>query len=209
MKKLQHLSNDILVRFLDDELPSNQTAGVEHHLKICADCRQRYHDFGGLSKSVENFVANIGPRYAPTERDTLALLLNTEGRAGARAPQKVLQRFAWGMALAASVALGVFIAPHLQHKQLNTPTLSEETQQSSALLEVDGETFVPLPYSNPDLPPTTHIVQMQIPVASLADAGVHFAAISNEISSSDESVLADVLLGMDGQPLGVHVLSVE
>lgn len=209
MKKPQHFSNDILVRFLDDELPSSEAAAVEHHLNACAECRQRYHDFGGLSKSIENFVAGIAPQYTRTERDTLALLLNADGRSGARPHQKVLQRFAWGMALAASLVLGVFIAPQLRHAQLNTSTLSSETQQSSALLEVDGETFVPLPYSNPDLPPTTHIVQMQIPVASLADAGVHFEAISNEIPGSDDSVLADVLLGMDGQPLGVHVLSAE
>jgi hypothetical protein len=75
---------------------------------------------------------------------------------------------------------------------------------------VDGESFIPLPYSNPDLPIAAHrIVQMQVPVSSLADAGVHFEAISSEVSSGDESVLADVLLGIDGQPLGIHVLGAQ
>jgi hypothetical protein len=46
-------------------------------------------------------------------------------------------------------------------------------------------------------------------VASLADAGVHFEAISNEVAGSNDSVLADVLLGIDGQPLGVHVLTAQ
>jgi len=203
----QHFSNDILVRFLDDELPPNETATVEQHLNACAHCRQRYHHFGGLSKSIENFVAGIEPQYAQGHRDTLGLLLNAGSGTRVRAPQRVLQRLAWGLALAASIVLGLFTAPRLSHAPLKPSILSKAAQPSPTLLEVDGETFVPLPYSNPDLPPTTHIVQMQIPVASLTDAGVHFEAISNEISSSDQSVLADVLLGIDGQPLGVHVLS--
>jgi hypothetical protein len=82
--------------------------------------------------------------------------------------------------------------------------------QSGASFEVDGETFVALPYSNPDLPLTApHIVRMQVPVASLADAGITFEPVSSEVSSPDRSVLADVLLGIDGQPLGVHVLNAE
>ena len=32
---------------------------------------------------------------------------------------------------------------------------------------------------------------------------------AQRIASSDASVRADVLLGMDGQPLGIHVLSNE
>jgi anti-sigma factor RsiW len=208
MKK-GHFANDLLVRFLDDELSSSDAAAVEQHLNACAECRQRYHDLGAVSKSLENFAGSISPQYAHTERDTLALLLSTEALASTRPPQNVLQRFGWGMALAASLVLGLILAPHFGPRQLKKSLSAPEVQTSTALLEVDGETFVPLPYSNPDLPPTTHIVQMQIPVSSLADAGVHFEAISNEVSGSDESVLADVLLGMDGQPLGVHVLSVE
>jgi anti-sigma factor RsiW len=207
--KPQHFSNDILVRFLDDELSAGEAVRVEQHLKVCPDCRQRYHDFGGASKSIENFVAGISPQFMETEREALALLLHTGLRTSTRAPQKVLQRFAWGMALAASLVLGVLLAPQFRHTQLEPSNAVPGVQHSAALLEVDGETFVPLPYSNPDLPPTTHIVQMQVPVSSLADAGVHFQAISNEVSGSEESVLADVLFGMDGQPLGVHVLSVE
>jgi anti-sigma factor RsiW len=207
IKRLQHLSNDLLVRFLDDELPPAETSVVEQHLNGCAECRHRYHRLGGISKSIENFVCGISPQFSDTERSALLVLLNTDVRP--RPPQKVLRHFAWGMALAASLALGLIIAPQFRHTGLKTSGVAEDAQQSASLLEVDGETFVPLPYSNPDLPATPHIVQMQVPVSSLTDAGVHFEAISNEVSSGDESVLADVLLGIDGQPLGVHVLSVE
>jgi hypothetical protein len=83
-----------------------------------------------------------------------------------------------------------------------------ETQSNG--FEVAGELFSPLPYSNPDLPiGAPHIVRMQVPVSSLSDAGIAFEPVSNQALTADSSVLADVLLGMDGQPLGVHVLGVE
>jgi anti-sigma factor RsiW len=209
MKKPQHLSNDLLVRFLDDESPAAEASAVERHLNVCAECKQKYRDLGGISKSVENFVGSISPRFAETERDELVLLLNTEVRSPGQ-PQKALQHFAWGMALAASLAIGLLLAPQFKRTEVKPQAGIQNAPQSASLLEVDGEMFVPLPYSNPDLPIAAHhIVQMQVPVSSLADAGVHFEAISNEVSRSNDSVLADVLLGIDGQPLGVHVLNVE
>jgi anti-sigma factor RsiW len=208
MKKPQHVSDDLLVRFLDDELPASDASTVEQHLNTCAECKHRYHRLGGVSKTVESFVAGISPEFSAAERDALVVLLNTDVRPSAHPSQKVFQRFAWGMALAASLVLGMMFAPQL--KQAGNKIASADLQQPPGLLEVDGETFVPLPYSNPDLPMAAHhIVQMQVPVSSLADAGVHFEPISSEVTSSDESVLADVLLGIDGQPLGVHVLGFE
>jgi len=50
---------------------------------------------------------------------------------------------------------------------------------------------------------------MQVPVSSLADIGIALEPVSNEVLNQDRSVLADVLLGADGQPLGVHVVSWE
>ena len=209
MKKPQHISNEVLARFLDDECSGAETAAVERHLAVCPECKQKYNDLGVLSRSVEDFIGAIAPKYAQNERDALVLLLNTESRHFPRPSEKILQRLAWGMALAASLAVGLVLIPELKHPQAKTPGTVQDIQQTGSLLEVDGETFVPLPYSNPDLPMTAHIVQMQVPVSSLADAGVHFEAISNEVSGSNDSVLADVLLGIDGQPLGVHVLNPE
>ncbi len=207
MKKPQHLSNDVLVRLLDAELTATDAAAAQAHVNLCAECRQKYHDLEGVSRSVESFTNGVSPKFSSSERDALAVILNTQIQSPALSHQKVLQRFAWGMALAASLALGVLLAPHFRHTDTNS-AIAGDIRQSAALLQVDGETFVPLPYSNPDLPMAAHhIVEMQVPVASLADAGVHFEAISNEVSGKDDSVLADVLLGIDGQPLGVHVLT--
>jgi hypothetical protein len=89
-----------------------------------------------------------------------------------------------------------------------------QVQQAAATasnaIEVDGETFVALPYSNPDLPSSApRIVQMQVPASSLADVGIALEPIANGVFNQDRTVLADVLLGADGQPLGVHVVSWE
>jgi hypothetical protein len=117
-----------------------------------------------------------------------------------------MRRFGWGMAIAATLALGILIAP--KHREEQKP--SSVTNSMADSLEVDGETFIALPYSNPDLPMgASHIVQMQVPVSSLADVGILLEPVSNEVSSLDRSVLADVLVGADGQPLGVNVLSFE
>ncbi|SRR5579884_345217 len=208
MKKPQHISNDILVRFLDDEIAANEASAVEQHLNTCAECRHRYHHLGGVSKSLEHYIGSIQIEYSVTERDALNRLLKTKVQP-APASRRIFQPAVWGMAAAASLALGLILAPHFLRPEEKVFRAAPDAQQSTALLDVDGETFVPLPYSNPDLPIQTHIVQMQVPVTSLADAGVHFEPISIEAASSDESVLADVLLGIDGQPLGVHVLNFE
>jgi hypothetical protein len=50
---------------------------------------------------------------------------------------------------------------------------------------------------------------MQVPVSSLADVGIGLDPVANDVLSQDRSVLADVLLGADGQPMGVHVVSWE
>jgi hypothetical protein len=48
---------------------------------------------------------------------------------------------------------------------------------------------------------------MQIPVSSLAEVGIITEPVTRRAMSSDDAVLADVLLGLDGQPLGVHVIA--
>ena len=209
MTRAQHLPNDVLVRLLDGEISDTDACAAQAHLDDCAECRARYLELDDVSKQFEKFSASVMPAFAGTERDTLLLLMNTEAESSRPRTEKLLQSFALGMAIAASLALSLLIAPHFKQTNPQNGTAAV-AREAGSLLEVDGETFVPLPYSNPDLPLAAHrIVQMQVPVSSLADAGVHFESISSEASSVDESVLADVLLGIDGQPLGVHVLSAQ
>jgi hypothetical protein len=209
VNKPEHVAKDVLVRLLDGELTAEDAAAAQEHLDHCAVCRTQYIELDEVSREFEKFSASLPSPSGGTERNALMLLLSTEAQFSRSRPEKALRGFAWGMAIAASLALGLLIAPHFPQSASKAVTPAGE-RDTASLLEVDGETFVPLPYSNPDLPvPTHHIVQMEVPVSSLADAGVHFESISSEATASDESVLADVLLGIDGQPLGVHVLSTQ
>jgi hypothetical protein len=114
------------------------------------------------------------------------------------------------MAIAATLALGIMVAPKQRSPIPEGAQVQQAAATASNAIEVDGETFVALPYSNPDLPSSApRIVQMQVPASSLADVGIALEPIANGVFNQDRTVLADVLLGADGQPLGVHVVSWE
>lgn len=205
-----HIPNDVLISAIDDELSSSEAARVDLHLSECDECKGRYQQFRALSVRVETWASDVVTRSSPAARELLERRLDAQqpvlvvGPAG-----KVLRRFSWGMAIAATLALGVLFAPGRNHTSTSIPT-GGSMPFTLNTFEVNGETFVALPYSNPDLPvSTSHVVQMQVPISSLTDAGVALEPISTQEVALDHSVLADVLVGMDGQPLGVHVLSME
>ncbi len=211
MTKSDHLTNDLLVRAMDDELSGAESVLVESHLAECGECRQSYRSLRVLSAGIESFVTAIPAHSSDAQRELLARKLHSRNAPLPlpHTPEKVLRRFGWGMAIAATLAIGIMLAPRSKHSVGSSPAVASDLQ-SGGSFEIDGETFIRLPYSNPDLPMSSaHIVQMQVPVSSLMDAGIVFEPISSQVAAPDRSVLADVLLGIDGQPLGVHVLGEE
>ncbi len=208
MNMPDHLTDDLLIRALDDELTPAEATVVESHLRVCEGCKRRSAEFRFLSDKVESLVARA-VRSASARRETLVHKLETQARPLlARRPSKLARGFGWAMALAASLAVIAVVVPRSIHSA--KPTGTEVSQVQSGTFEIDGENFIPLPYSNPDLSTAApHIVQMQVPVASLAAAGIAFEPVSNGVQAMDRSVVADVLFGMDGQPLGVHVVSLD
>lgn len=206
----ERVNLDLLVRAIDKELSPQEAGWVPAHIAGCPVCSREASALEGLSQEVE-FVVNRAPVVErPGDRDRWAA---SKAARPLAAPDRVMRRFGWGMAIAATLAIGIIMAP----KQRGvTPVVPErastiQTAAMSNAIEVDGETFVALPYSNPDLPTNApRIVQMQVPVSSLADIGLGLAQVATaEVSNQDRTVLADVLLGADGQPLGVHVVSWE
>lgn len=201
-----HVSDALLIRAIDDELTEAELYGVESHLAMCDQCTRRRQQFRQLSATIESAIVDAPIASANHDRETLERELKCRELAASRLrTSPLLRRISWSIAIAASLAFAFLFIPQ------KTRTLKAARGASQLVaFEVDGERFVALPYSNPDLPfNASHIVQMQVPVSALAGAGVVFEPISNEIASSDRSVRADVLLGIDGQPLGVHVLSNE
>jgi hypothetical protein len=207
MTKRDHLTNALLVKAMDAELTSGEVASATEHLARCEECREKYEGFRRVSLAIESGVSAVPVGDPLSDRETLRQRLEarqTAQRPG-QTPERVLARFGWGMAIAASIALAIVMAP--RNKSTADNQHSVQAASFANAIEVGGESFVPLPYSNPDLPVNeSRIVEMQVPVSALNDMGIVLESVSNRESVSERSVLADVLMGTDGQPLGVHVL---
>jgi hypothetical protein len=216
-----HLSLDLLTRAMDDELSGAERFEVELHLTTCELCRRESEALGRASAVFESFVEVTAASYmgeSAQRKHQLQVALEAAVELEAiPTPGKVMRRFGWGISIAATLAFGILVAPRHDVTPVSKPkvaAISEAQLSVSAApssIEVDGESFTPLPYSNPDLPlGEEHIVQMQVPVSSLADVGILLEPVVSRMNrSEDSSVLADVLVGYDGQPRGVHVLGSE
>lgn len=207
-----HLSNGVMVQLIDDELSPAEGAKAEGHLTYCASCGQRYAELRRVSSSFDGFFESLRPASDHAERQELALRIDRVNahelsRTSAVRPKRKLGW--WGLAAAAALAVGVLYLPGSSQLGERTKAASAAKEGTSAF-EIDGETFVSLPFSNPELPVNARrIVQMQVPVSSLAEAGIVLEPIASQVAQPDRSVLADVLLGLDGQPVAVHVLSAD
>jgi anti-sigma factor RsiW len=204
--KCERVNFDLLVRAIDQELSPAEMEWVPAHIAACVECRHESAAIQSLSSEVEAVVDRAPVIEQMGDREKISALKPV--RVGA---DRVMRRFGWGMAIAATLAFGIILAPK---QKPGAPTEAGSPQQASGknagsnAIEIDGETFVALPYSNPDLPTMApRIVQMEVPVSSLAGIGLGLEQIASEVSNQDRTVLADVLLGADGQPLGVHVVS--
>jgi anti-sigma factor RsiW len=207
MTKQDHLTGALLVKAMDAELTSGEAASVMEHLAQCNECWQKHENLRRTSLLIESGVAAVPIGNPLGERESLRQKLQARqaARRPGQTPERVMWRFGWGMAIAASLALAIVMVP--RHKDTAHQQYSAHSSSFVNAIEVGGETFVPLPYSNPDLPVNeSRIVEMQVPVSALNDIGIILESVSNRESASDRSVLADVLMGTDGQPLGVHVL---
>lgn len=205
------LSWDLLVRSADKELSQEEERLVAQHLAACDPCRREYAEIESLSLGIESVVRSVPVFEQSADRGQLAADIRKHEllKPIRHAPETVMRRFGWGMAIAATLALAIVLAPK-QKSTVKEATADGKAVAISSAIEVDGETFIALPYSNPDLTASApRIVQMQVPASSLADIGIAVEPVTNELLNQDRSVLADVLLGADGQPLGVHVVSWE
>lgn len=205
MKPDEHLTHELLVRALDDELPAEEAAAAQQHLSECQACQQEYGVLRTLSVRLGTAVASLEAEAPEGSRESLAAALEPREQAPA-AGGRPLRAVLWGVAIAAGLLLAAIWIPWTFGRHTASPA-PEFVQAANGSIDLDGESFLLLPYSNPDLPiSASHIVEMQVPIASLAEAGVSVEPVSAEAADSG-SVLADVLIGLDGQPLGIHVLN--
>lgn len=211
MNMPDHLTDNLLVRAIDGELSPGETPRVESHLSDCEFCKRRHATILRVSGDIESLLSAVVPETYAGDRAALVRSLEAgpAPEIASKNRNKAMRAMWWSAGIAAAILLAAFSVWPRVHTPAQTRIIVSMNSPGTTL-QVDGETFIPLPYSNPDLPVTApHIVEMQVPVASLASAGLVFEPVSTGSPIAERSVLADVLMGIDGQPLGVHVLSVE
>src|SRR5438874_298111 len=137
MSKPDHVSDDQLVRMIDDELTRPESTLVESHLGHCDECSRRHRELRSLSVRIE---AGIGANVSwdsGAERESLRQALEARERKIASArPRKVLQKFGWGMAVAAMLSLGILFGPQWTHRT-KSPNAVAEHGQTNATFDVD------------------------------------------------------------------------
>ena len=211
-----HLSQELIVRVLDDEVTPAQRLECEAHLSCCEHCQKALASLQEFSLEIDQSVHSFPiPNMDMVKRDIQKQIESqTVAAPVVQHPGRVMRRFGWGMGIAATLAFGVLLAPR---HEVPSENMGKTTQVAGAAqtptIEVDGESFLPVPYANADLSTAApHIVQMEVPVSSLSEIGIVYEPITNRVSDSQDaerSVLADVLMGADGQPRGVHIVGYE
>jgi hypothetical protein len=186
-----HLSEASLILLLDGELAEDERALAESHVSGCAGCHARMARFRRVSAGI------VALHHAPRP---------------ARRPARW-----WWLAPAAAAALALVwqwrpVAPppamEMPRVVLRTPPAPLPGEPAALVRAVNKvaprpappRPFIDLPFSDQSLPlDAAPIVRMSIPVESL-----RLASIRVNGHFQGERVLADVVLGLDGQPRAIR-----
>ncbi|HXE14406.1 MAG TPA: zf-HC2 domain-containing protein [Bryobacteraceae bacterium] len=224
MKNLAHLTYEEMVRLIDSEIDTAAQARVETHLANCAECLKRYEDLAEFSETLSHAIETIPVAVPAAAHQRLEAAM--EQRAGIT-PMRPIRWWQW-----AAVAAGLVVTLFLLHSRRSSfvrvepaapantepaPVVAKSNpvearpvspvavhhkprQQSSNL----DNAFIRLPYSDPSLPiNTADVIRVEIPLSALASSGV----IRTQPGTADALVKADVLLGLDGQPSAIRLVS--
>jgi anti-sigma factor RsiW len=209
MRKTLHPSNSLLVRYIDGELTNEELFEVRAHLACCAECAERQGAFVSVSEKIDASLRALDCDATPANR--AALIAKLEAGVPVCGPRRAWRALRWGMAIAAMLLAALLLEPvtkTIWHRNVLSASGESSALSAASAFNVNGENFIALPYSNPDLPlNASRIVEMQIPASALAEAGVPLAPAWS--ANRDSMVAANVLLGIDGQPLGIDVLGAE
>lgn len=233
MKNLVHLTHEEMVCFIDGEMDAVAQGRVETHLANCAECLTRYEEFAEFSGVLNHAIETIPIAVPPAARQRVEAAI--EQRVNLPALQPIpWSRWA---AVAAGLLITLFLLHHTSaplperaisetraRAQPTRPAFAapapaiaksnrDEARAASPVAvhhiprqqrsNVDNA-FIRLPYSDPSLPiNTADIVRVEIPLSALASSGI----IRTQPGTADALVKADVLLGLDGQPSAIRLVS--
>ncbi|HEX6545169.1 MAG TPA: zf-HC2 domain-containing protein [Bryobacteraceae bacterium] len=230
MKNLVHLTHEEMVLLIDGELDAVAQGRVETHLADCAECLKRYEDLaefsGVLNHSIESFPVAV----PPGARQRLEAAM---GQHPAIRPMRPIRWWQWAAVAAGLIIMLALLHPRrsspvevkpaspsvakstpsqtapvssaipkptITKKRPLAPSASHRAKQDPSF----ENAFIRLPYSDPSLPiNTADVVRVEIPLSALANSGV----IRTPPGTADALVKAEVLLGLDGQPSAIRLVS--
>jgi hypothetical protein len=232
MKNLAHLTQEEMVQAMDGELASNAQAELELHLANCEDCLNRFERLVQLSESLKHVVETALVSVPPQARDRLTASIEASRSEVRVRPPALWKWAAAAAGLAILMLLLVQQRPGAVREIAATKTEPPSARREPAVaahalpsrtrearsprhrpaktarqikadfFSIEGA-FIRLPYSDPSLPiQASDIIHVEVPLSSLANAGVIRAAPV----PGDPLVRADVLLGMDGQPSAIRLV---
>jgi hypothetical protein len=207
MTGMGHLTRETLVRAFDCELSTDERLELEQHLGQCPECLEELDRIADLSSDIARLVDRtsvVRPRQA---REQLAEKMAASASHEQRSQGLRRRLVPWAAAAAALIALvsGAGVYSIATHSRSLSPRVQTRVEQRGAESPVESTDlpFVQLPYSNPALPlESEQIVRVNMRLSDLASTGV----VAMTTPASDAWVQADVLLGMDGEPYGIHLL---
>ena len=181
----EHLPADLLLRCLDRELDTRESAQAQQHLADCAECRAQLDALRNLSAAIDQHGADLLRPAGPRRRELSVALDRNE----AMRPRKALA----ALAMAASVILAVSLT--LRHA---TPPEPRAAPPQSA-----PDAFIALPNVDENLSNAGAVVmQIDVPRAVVALAGIPPGE-----GAPDSRVRAEVLVGADGVARAIRLLN--
>lgn len=237
MSDAKHLTEDQLIRAIDSETTPAEKASVETHLAQCDLCVERYESMVDFSNELEKVVEATAVHVPHGARERLVSALAQAAPVTPFRSGRLPHAWQWvAVAASALVLLFVLgrrqptapeagrivrpqqplpaVAPASTPVQPMTPArVSRSTAPKKprpqmgprrALPIPEQPAFVPLPYlDNGEPVQTAGVVRVEMKLSMLANAGV----IRIMPGASDVPVQADLLLGLDGQPYAIRLVS--
>lgn len=209
-----HIPDGLLAKAVDEELTLDERLFVERHLAACPTCRERRRQWAELSDRVQDCVLAAPVSVPDLSRECLAASVGVPASASpaeVRRRRWILPRAGAAAAVACLVVLGsagVFwkIGPWAGKR------LDLSANRAAVVDDPRGDEgdFIPLPYSADAVPDADRIVRVELPVSDLEEEGILPAGVDSAAvygaAYGDGWVLADVAVGLDGQPAGIRLV---
>jgi hypothetical protein len=169
------------------------------HLRTCERCLDRWEAERELTANMRFIRMESGSRRSSADA-RLALLREFD----ARHAEKTRPYWSWGLALAATLLLGVLLGPEAMIRLHPVQTATSPVQSDEVLADPDSDGFIAVPYAPPlATGELVRIVHTELNPAALASLGLSVDP------SWTTQLPADVLEGEDGMPRAVRVSEVD